>query len=108
MGHLQPTKLSTEIADRICEATKAANKAIGIMNGPSHTEINVADERPNIVELCARLGGDCITTHLVLLSTGVNMVECCIKIAFGEKPDIDANWDKGLAVIYFHKKPGVV
>ena len=51
----------------------------GIQNGPSHTEIKVTKDGPKIVELGARLGGDCITTHLVPLSTGVNMVECSIK-----------------------------
>ena len=54
----------------------AANKAIGIENGPSHTEIKVTNDGPKIVELGARLGGDCITTHLVPLSTGMDMVKC--------------------------------
>ena len=44
---------------------------------------------PKIVEIGARLGGDNITTHLVPLSTGVDMVECCIRIALGEKPNLE-------------------
>ena len=85
-----------------------ANKAIGIKNGPSHTEIIVTSEGPKIVELGARLGGDNITTHLVPLSTGVNMVECCIKIALGETPDIEPKWNKGSAIRYFQQHAGVV
>ena len=108
MGHSQPTKLDKETADRICEITKAANKAVGITNGPSHTEIIVTKEGPKIVELGARLGGDCITTHLVPLSTGIDMVECCIKIALGEKPDIERKWNKGSAIRYFNQHSGVV
>ncbi len=108
MGHSQPTRHCKEIAGRIAEVARMANKAIGIKNGPSHTEIIVTSEGPKIVELGARLGGDNITTHLVPLSTGVNMVECCIKIALGEKPDIEQKWDRGSAIRYFKQHVGVV
>lgn len=108
MGHTQPTRLPGDIPAKIAEVAKAANKAIGITNGPSHTEIIVTSEGPKIVELGARLGGDCITTHLVPLSTGVNMVECCIKIALGEKPDIEAKYNKGSAIRYIHQHAGLV
>ena len=108
MGHSQPTRHSREITERIKEVAIAANKAIGIKNGPSHTEIIITSEGPKIVELGARLGGDCITTHLVPLSTGVNMVECCIKIALGEQPDIEPKWHKGSAIRYFEQHAGVV
>lgn len=108
MGHSQPTKHPREIAERIAEVAKAANRAIGITNGPSHTEIIVTVEGPKIVELGARLGGDNITTHLVPLSTGVNMVECCIRIALGETPDIEPKWNKGSAIRYFHQTAGTI
>lgn len=108
MGHSQPTRLDRKTAHRIAEVARMANKAIGIKNGPSHTEIIVTSEGPKVVELGARLGGDNITTHLVLLSTGVNMVECCIKIALGEKPDLEKKWDKGSAIRYFKQHAGVV
>lgn len=108
MGHSQPTRHNKEIAEKIAEVAKAANKAIGITNGPSHTEIIVTSEGPKIVEIGARLGGDNINTHLVPLSTGVNIVECCIKIALGEKPDIEPKWNKGSAIRYFPQYAGIV
>ena len=108
IGHSQPTKHDKEIEERIKEVAIAANKAIGIKNGPSHTEIIITSEGPKIVEVGARLGGDCITTHLVPLSTGVNMVECCIRIALGEKPNIESQWNKGSAIRYFHQESGIV
>ena len=106
MGHTQPTRL--DCAEKIKKVAIAANKAIGIKNGPSHTEIIVTKEGPKIVELGARLGGDCITTHLVPLSTGVNMVEACIKIALGEKPNITPSLQCGSAIRYFRQHAGVV
>ena len=36
------------------------------------------------------------------------MVECCIKIALGEKPDIKPKWNKGAAIRYFEQNAGVV
>ena len=108
MGHSQPTMLSEEIAKQISEVAKAANKAIGIQDGPSHTEIIVTKDGPKIVELGARLGGDNITTHLVPLSTGVNMVECCIKIALGEEPDLAHKYKKASAIRYFKQHEGVI
>lgn len=85
MGHTQPSMLSDETKDEIKKLTQKATKAIGITDGPSHTEIKVTKDGPKIVEIGARLGGDNITTHLVPLSTGVNMVEAAIKIALGEE-----------------------
>lgn len=108
MGHSQPSNLPDKTIKEIKRITVAANKAIGIENGPSHTEIIITNEGPKIVEIGARLGGDCITTHLVPLSTGVNMVKCCIKIALGENVDIKQLHNKGAAIRYFAPKPGRV
>lgn len=108
MGHSQPTQFCKEISDKIADVAKAANKAIGITNGPSHTEIIVTSDGPKIVELGARLGGDNITTHLVPLSTGVNMVECCINIALGIKPNLEPKWEQGSAIRYFEQHKGII
>ena len=108
MGHSQPSQLSVEIQEKIRNVAIAANKAIGIKNGPSHTEIKVTRDGPKIVELGARLGGDCITTHLVPLSTGVNMVENNILIALGENPDLEPKWTKGSAIRYLENRTGII
>ena len=108
MGHSQPTRLDGETAEKIRQIAIAANRAVGITNGPSHTEIIITQEGPKIVELGARLGGDCITTHLVPLSTGVDMVRCCICIALGEKPELEPTISKGSAIRYFPQTPGTI
>jgi len=106
MGHSQPTQLSAAVAKDIRRVATMAVEAIGIKDGPSHTEIKVTNEGAKIVELGARLGGDCITTHLVPLSTGVDMVKCCILIALGENVDIAQKYTKGAAVRYFYSHAG--
>lgn len=108
MGHSQPSRHSVEMKKRIEKVAIAANQAIGIENGPSHTEIKVTKEGPKVVELGARLGGDNITTFLVPLSTGVNMVECCIKIALGENPDLSKKYEMASAIRYFDVEYGKI
>ena len=108
MGHTQPSRIDKAIQDEIINVAIAANNAIGISNGPSHTEIKVTKDGPKIVELGARLGGDCITTHLVPLSTGVDLVENCIRIALGEKPDLTPKWSRGAAIRYLKTEQGIV
>ncbi len=107
MGHSQPTRFDAEIAERIRQVASAAVNAVGIENGPSHTEIMVTKEGPKVVEIGARLGGDCITTHLVPLSTGVDMVANCIRIALGEQPDITPTRHNGSAIRYLASHKGV-
>ena len=108
MGHSEPSILPNEIKSQIESIAKAASKAIGIRFGPSHTEVKITSNGPKIVELGARLGGDFITTNLVPLSTGVDMVECCIKIALGEEPDVEIKFNKGAAIRYMKTEIGTI
>jgi biotin carboxylase len=108
MGHNEPSLLNIDTQEKIKKVAIAANHAIGITSGPSHTEIKVTNDGPKIVELGARLGGDNITTQLVPLSTGVDLVECCIHIAMGEKPSIEPKWSRGSAIRYFNTNTGVI
>lgn len=108
MGHSQPSRLQegaqAEIRDLACRAVEA----IGIQDGPAHVEIILTQEGPKLVELGARMGGDCITTHLLPLSTGVDMVESTIRIALGQEPDLTQKLHRGAAIRYFDAPCGVL
>lgn len=108
MGHSQPSQLDEMIQKKIKEVTIAANRAIGITNGPSHTEIKVTDSGPKIVEIGARLGGDNIATHLVPLSTGIDMIEKCIFIALNKKVELTIKKHEASAIRYFTAKKGII
>lgn len=105
-GHSQPSKLPKLVQDSIEKLAKKANRAVGIMSGPSHTEIKITKDGPKIIELGARLGGDNITTHLVPLSTGMDMIKSCIQIALGEKADFYRRFEKASAIRYFKVEEG--
>ena len=107
-GHSQPTRHDTETAKRISEIAALTVNVVGIKNGPAHTELMVTKDGVKVVEIGARLGGDCITTHLTPLSTGVDMVEACINIAMGERPNVDKKYEKGSAIRFFSQKSGIL
>ena len=108
MGHSQPSRLGEDNVNAIKALAEKAVKAVGIQNGPAHVEIMLTEKGPKMIELGARMGGDCITTHLVPLSTGVDMVKATIETALGNVPDIRQKQEKGSAIRFFSPEYGVI
>jgi biotin carboxylase len=108
MGHSQQSQLSEEMQEKIRELAILAVEAIGINIGPAHVEIMVTKNGPKLIELGARMGGDCITSHLVPLSTGINMIEATIDLLTGKKPDIKTKYNSGSAIRYFKAPLGKI
>lgn len=108
MGHSQPSRLAPCDLEKIRDLACRAALAVGIQDGPAHVEIILTENGPKMVELGARMGGDCITTHLVPLSTGINMIEATIRIACGEKPDLKPKFEKGSAIRFLDAPHGTI
>lgn len=108
LGHTIPSMLRDDIKQEIENVTKQAIESLGIDIGPSHTEIKVTSEGPKIIEVGARLGGDNITTHLVPLSTGVDIVKHTIDIALNNKLEKDTIENKSASIKYLKINPGVI
>lgn len=103
-GYFQPANYDINMLEQIKKLAVEANKALNIHTGSSCTEIIVSKDGPKIVEVGPRLAGDYMTSHLVPLSTGVDMIEGIIKIALGEKPDIVPKQSKGSCIKYYMKE----
>lgn len=108
MGHNQPSMLPGADLERIKDLACRAVKSVGINCGPSHVEIKLTPTGPKMVELGARMGGDCITTHLVPLSTGVDMIKATIDIALGLTPNIIPTLQKGSAIRFIDAPCGII
>ena len=108
MGHSQPSRLPTADLEKIRDLACRAVKAVGIQNGPAHVEIMLTKDGPKMVELGARMGGDCITTHLVPLSTGIDMIKATIDICLGQTPDIEPKFANGSAIRFFDVPYGTI
>ena len=80
----------------------------GSSSVPAHVEMMITGDGPIMIELGARMGGDNITTCLLPLSSGVDMVKATINVALGEKPDIKPRLHCGSAVRYIEAPLGVI
>lgn len=108
LGHSEQSQLDESIKARIEEITKMAIKAINIRNGPSHTEIKITSEGPKVIEIAARLGGDFITSKLVPLATGVDMVVSSLMQAINEPIDLTRKHDRGAAIRFISSEEGKI
>lgn len=85
MQHHQPAEVSLDVANRIKAMVAKALTALKIENSPSHAEIKLNSRGElYIIEIGARMGGDFITSDLVRLSTGYDMVKGAIELALGK------------------------
>ena len=108
IGHSQPSQLDRESIRKITELSCNAVHAIGIDNGAVHAEIMNTVKGPKMIEIGARMGGDCIATHLVPLSTGIDMVKASIQMALGEEPEIEKTKNTGSAISYLKAPKGKI
>ena len=108
LAHCEPSMLDDEVQVQIKKVALNAIKAIGLQNGPSHTEIKITKDGPKVVELAARLGGDFITSKLVPLSTGIDMVGASVQLAVGEKIDIEHKCKRGAAIHFLQAEEGII
>ena len=108
LAHCEPSMLGDEVQEQIKKVALQAIKAIKLQNGPSHTEIKITRDGPKVVELAARLGGDFITSKLVPLSTGIDMVGASVELAVGAKIDIEPKDKRGAAIHFLQAEEGII
>ena len=88
-AHLQPAGLSPHMVARVEDVTRHALTTLGVELGASHTELKIAsDGTIRLIEIGARMGGDCIGSHLVELSHGIDYVGAVVDAALGNEPDL--------------------
>lgn len=88
-GHLQPAKVEENILRNVQNVVEHALDTLQIKNGASHSEVKVDEEgMVRIVEIGARMGGDCIGSDLVRISTGLDFVSMVIDVACGMEPSM--------------------
>lgn len=91
LGHHQPAPLSKDIWDKVVRGVSSGLTAIGITNGPCHTEIKIIKGEVYLIEFNARPGGDHIWWPMVELSTGFDIIAAVAQAATGDLKPIDVN-----------------
>ena len=109
LGHNQPSLFSESEVVKVKKAAIQGVKALYLNNCVAHAEVKLSKQGPFLMEIGARLGGDFISTELVHLSTGIDMVAAAINIALGIAPNLcPITQSQGAAIRYFIPKPGIV
>lgn len=102
IGHMEPSDLNEEQLEAVHGAIPRALDALHITTGISHSEFRMgADGVPHIIEIGARMGGDCIGSDLVMLSTGRDFLRMTIETALGLPPTLDVVCPPRAAAIRF-------
>ncbi len=102
-GHLQPpAHMDARTLERIKALVPRVLDSLGVRCGASHTELKVDDAGDiRLIECGARMGGDCIGSDLVPLSTGVDYVRAVIDVACGLEPDLTPAGDGCVSAVRF-------
>lgn len=90
LGHIQPSKF-LYLIEPIHNLLQEIVDRTGLNNCAIHPELKIKNDQITIIEIGPRLGGDYITSHLVPLSTGVNIEDAVIKIATNQSVIVDSN-----------------
>lgn len=105
-GHLQPAVVDESILEKVKSIVEHALDTLKIRNGASHSEIKIDDNgKIMIIEIGGRMGGDCIGSDLVQLSTGYDFVNMVIDVACGNAPSFEKVCEPAAARIDFIFEP---
>jgi biotin carboxylase len=86
--HILPASLTEKEGVLIRSVVLNLLTKLEVDNCPCHVELKLNDRGAFIIEIACRLGGDFISSNLVPLATGVDMLENLINISLGHKIDL--------------------
>ena len=79
LAHAWPS----EAADGAVEVARLAAEAVGVLNGPTYTQVRLGPDGPRVMELAARLGGG-HDAELCLAALGTDLNGLALATALGE------------------------
>jgi len=101
-GHTEPSDIPASLHPSIEVSIRRALDALHIRYGASHAEFKLTpDGQVRIIEIGSRMGGDCIGSDLVYLSTGMDYMAMVIDTACGKTPDLTPKRKPAHATIRF-------
>ncbi|MFF3322401.1 ATP-grasp domain-containing protein [Streptomyces sp. NPDC002889] len=109
IGHSQPSGCSTETLGEVTRLVADFLDAVGLRNGPGHTEVKLTSRGPRIVESHNRIGGDRIN-ELAEIAYGVDMERYALGARFGVVEPLTTSPEPrgGAAVRFLAPEPGRV
>ncbi|HEX8081245.1 MAG TPA: ATP-grasp domain-containing protein [Jatrophihabitans sp.] len=108
LSHVMPAPSLTERQRQLVErAVAEVLDALGLTDGPSHTELKIDGDQVTVIETHNRMGGDGIA-DLVQLTTGVDWRRSALGWAVGGGAPRTAAIAPAAATVFFTAPPGQV
>ncbi|MFW6690631.1 ATP-grasp domain-containing protein [Streptomyces sp. MAR4 CNX-425] len=109
VGHAQPSGVPAGLLREVTRLVADFLDAVGLRNGPGHTEVKLTSRGPRIVESHNRVGGDRIS-ELTRIAYGVDMERYALAAGLGVVPPLAAAPEPrgGAAVRFLTPEPGRV
>ena len=87
-GHKEPSDIPESIQPALEQEVYKALDALNIRWGAAHVEFRLSPKgQLRLIEIGARMGGDCIGSDLVFISTGYDFLRMVIDVSQGIEPD---------------------
>ena len=107
-GETTPSRFPLPVQEAIRDMVVRGATALGLTHSGIHAEVKITPDGPRIVEIGARMGGDCIQP-LVKRVYGINLAEENIRVVLGlqaHKPTPAKGW--GISTTLVPDRPGQV
>ncbi|MFC5215361.1 ATP-grasp domain-containing protein [Streptomyces coerulescens] len=109
LGHAVPARVTEDVHARIRATMSAFLDAMGLTDGPTHTEVRLGPDGPVVIESHNRIGGGCIN-ELVHSAYGVDLASHAIGWPLRLVPELPDRLTPIAAActLFVHRAPGVV
>lgn len=109
LGHTLPARIDEALEREIVDAVKRFLDAMGLMDGPSHTEVRIGPQGPAVIESHNRIGGDRIG-DLVRAAYGIDLADYAVGWPFRLVDELPGRPEPlaGACVRLVHTRPGRV
>ncbi|MGQ4516208.1 ATP-grasp domain-containing protein [Streptomyces sp. DW26H14] len=109
LGHVVPARLAPEAARDVADCVTTFLDAIGLAQGPSHTEVRLSARGPRVIESHNRPGGDRIR-DLVEAAYGFDIERYTVAWQSGTLPPLTERPEvrQGAATRFLSAEPGTV
>ena len=108
IAHSQPSRFISSHKTEIQDYLQKLINILELNNCAIHPEFIINDNGVFLIEMSPRLGGDFITSHLVPLSTGINIEKELLHIATNTNVDVNITKNNAALVNFFNLPVGAI
>jgi biotin carboxylase len=106
VGLTAPSRFPEAVKDRVKDTAKKVASVLGLNTGAAHIDMIVGkDGIPRVIDVGPRLASGPVIFDFVPDLLGVDMIKSVVRMAIGEKPELNRKWNKRFAASRFLTAP---